>query len=91
VRVLITITGDRADQLRESEIRKALKEAYFVAAVSREVEQESRSRLGAHSVEAVTPLEALELYLDSKSVPQDRARTLLEYGEKLIQESLAPE
>jgi exonuclease SbcD len=91
VRLQIRVPADKASLLQDIEIRKSLKEAYFVAAVSKEVEQETRSRLGAHSAEAMTPLEALKLYLESRAVPDDRARTLLDYGQRLIEESLAPE
>ena len=86
VRVQIVVSADKAGLLHDSDIRKALKEAYFVAAVSKEVEQETRSRLGAHSAEAMTPLEALKLYFESRAVPDDRVRVLLDYGQRLIEQ-----
>jgi exonuclease SbcD len=87
VRLQIKVTAEKEAMIRESEIRKALKEAYYIAAVNREVEQEHRSRLGARTAEGITPGEALQLYLESRKVPQDRARMLLEYGERLISEA----
>ena len=86
VRLQIKVSAAKEGLVQENEIRKALKEAYFIAAINREVEREHRSRLGAHSAEGITPLEALKLYLESRKTPKERARILLEYGERLIQE-----
>ena len=87
VRLRIKVTAEKEAQIRESEIRKALKGAYYIAAINREVEQEHRSRLGARTAEGITPREALQLYLELWKVTQDRARVLLEYGERLISEA----
>ncbi|MGB2855848.1 MAG: exonuclease SbcCD subunit D [Dehalococcoidia bacterium] len=86
VRLQIKVPAEKEGLVQENEIRKALKEAYFVAAINKEVEREHRSRLGSHSAEGITPLEALQLYLESKKTPKDRAQLLLEYGERLIRE-----
>jgi len=86
VRLQIKVSAAKEGLVQENEIRKALKGAYFIAAINKEVEQEHRSRLGAYSAEGITPLEALQLYLESRKTPKDRARVLLEYGERLIQE-----
>lgn len=86
VRLQIKVPAAKEGLVQENEIRKALKEAYFIAAINKEVEREHRSRLGAHSAEGITPLEALKLYLESKKTPNNRARVLLEYGERLIRE-----
>ena len=86
VRVQMKVPAEKESLIRESEIRKALKDASFIAAINKEVEQEHRSRLGARSVEAITPLDALALYLEYKGTAGDRASTLLEYGERLIQQ-----
>jgi exonuclease SbcD len=87
VRVQIKVAAEREGLVREGEIRKALADAYYVAAVTKEVEQERRSRLGPRGAEGITPLEALQLYLESKRVGKERARLLLEYGERLIREA----
>ncbi len=86
VRLQIKVSAEKEGLVQENEIRKALKEAYFIAAITKEVEQEHRSRLGAYSAEGITPLEALKLYLESKKTSKHRAKLLLEYGERLIQE-----
>jgi exonuclease SbcD len=70
---------------RDGDLRNALKEAYYVT-IAREIKQEARLRLGNRTAEELTPLDALKTYLESKKVPSERAKLLLEYGEKLIQE-----
>ena len=85
VRLQIKVPAEKEGLIQETEIRKALKDAYFVAAVSKEVEREHRSRLSAYSADGITPMDALRLYLESKKTPKDRTQLLLEYGERLIQ------
>ena len=91
VRLQIEVLAEKESLLQENEIRKALKETYFVAAVNREVEREHRSRLGSYPAEGLTPLQALKLYLEAKKTTKERAQVLLEYGERLIQHGSAPE
>jgi exonuclease SbcD len=70
---------------RDSDLRNALKEAYYVT-IAREIKQEARLRLGSRTAEELTPLDALKTYLESKRIPSERAKLLLEYGERLIQD-----
>ena len=91
VRLQIKVSAEKEALLQENEIKKALKEAYFIAAINKEVEREHRSRLGNYPAEGLTPLQALRLYLESKKTSKDRAQVLIEYGERLIQQVLAPE
>jgi exonuclease SbcD len=84
VRVNISLPAEHEGQLRDSEIRNALAEACCLA-ITRDIKRETRARLGKWTAEEITPVEALKAYLESKKVPQERAKILLEYGEKLIQ------
>jgi len=86
VRVYIKISAEKAGMISEGEIRRSLQDAYFIASIYKEVEREFRSRLAGHSVEVLTPLEALQLYFQNNKVPVDKARILLEYGERLLEE-----
>lgn len=70
--------------LREDEIRRALTDAYFVAAIARESERSVRNRLGDVAVEQLTPLSALQAYLNAKAVPPERVQALLERARTLI-------
>jgi len=84
VRVNISLPAEHEGQLRDSEIRNALAEACYLT-ITRDIRRETRARLGKWTAEEITPVEALKAYLESKKVPQERAKILLEYGEKLIQ------
>ena len=78
--------GELEGHLRDGEIRSALAGAHFVASVSREVLSEARSRLGGTYSKGLDPTKALEAYLESRSVPKDRAEALMRYAGTLMEE-----
>ncbi len=84
VRLQIQLPAQIEGQLRDNDIRNALKEAHYFT-IAKEIKREIRLRLGKWTAEEITPLEALKAYLESKKTPPERTKTLLEYGEKLIQ------
>ncbi|MFC1941411.1 exonuclease SbcCD subunit D [Chloroflexota bacterium] len=84
IRLQISLPEEVEGQFRDNDIRDALKEAYYFT-IAKDVRREARLRLGKHSAEEITPLEALKIYLEAKKVPSAQAKLLLEYGEKLIQ------
>ncbi|MFC2025278.1 exonuclease SbcCD subunit D [Chloroflexota bacterium] len=84
IRLQISLPEDVEGQLRDNDIRDALKEAYYFT-IAKDVRREARLRLGKHSAEELTPLEALKIYLEAKKVSPAQAKLLLEYGERLIQ------
>jgi exonuclease SbcD len=86
VRLMIHTTADREPLLKDSEILKALGDAFHVAAVSRVVERSVRLRLGDRNYEEMTPREILRRYLQVKEVPSRRAEALLEYADELFAE-----
>jgi exonuclease SbcD len=88
VRLIISCPRTMETLLRYSDIYRALTEAYDVI-ISKDIKQESRSRLGDIVSEELSPVEALKLYLETKNVPEQRKKTLLTYGEKLIRETLS--
>ncbi|MFC1987125.1 exonuclease SbcCD subunit D [Chloroflexota bacterium] len=90
VRLQISLPAEIEGQLRDNDIRDALKEAYHFT-VAKDVRQTTRPRLGQFTAEEITPLEALKTYLEARKVPTAQAKLLLEYGEKLIQEQEARE
>ncbi len=84
VRLQITLPAEMAGQLRDGEIREALKEAHTFS-IARELVREARSRLGSRAAEEITPLEALQAYLETQQVSPERQQVLMEYGRKLIE------
>ncbi len=85
VRLQLSLPSELEGQIRDGDIRDALKEAHYFA-IAKEVRRETRVRLGEGTAEEITPAQALKAYLESKKVPAERARVLLEYGKKLIEE-----
>ena len=91
VRVQVAISERLEGLLDEGEVRRALKDAHYVAAIARDVERERRPRVAGFTSEGMTPIEALEVYLDSKNVSTERRELLLEYGQRLIEEARSEE
>ena len=75
VRVVIKLPADLEGHLRDGEIRGALDGAHFVASISRETVEQTRTRLGQIDSQALSPRKALSLYLESRDVPADRAES----------------
>ncbi len=84
VRLQISLPAQIEGQLRDNDIRDALKEAHYFT-IAKEIKRETRLRLGNYTAEEITPLDALKAYLESKKTPPERAKILLEYGERLIE------
>ena len=83
VKLNLDLPSQAEAQIRYREIQEALKEASYFT-IAREIRRETRSRLGERYSEELTPLAALEAYLETQKVPPERRKTLLEYGEKLL-------
>ena len=84
VRLNISLPSSIEGQLRNNEIREALKDAHH-STIAREVQRETRLRLGDRNAEEITPLAALKAWLESQNIPPERQKVLMEYGEKLIE------
>jgi len=86
VRLNLSLPAEMEGQVRDSDIRNALQEAHYFA-IAKDVKRETRFRMGQRTAEELSPLDALKVYLDSKQeINPERARLLLDYGSKLIQE-----
>jgi len=86
VRLQISLPAECQGQLRDNDIRNAIKEAHYFTII-KDIQRETRLRLGKWTAEELTPVEALKKYLETrKDLSRERAKLLLEYGEKLIQE-----
>ncbi len=89
VRLQIGLPAQIEAQLRDSDIRNALKEAHYFT-IAKDIQREARLRGGKWTAEEITPLEALKAYLESrKNMTPERAKLLLGYGERLIEEQRA--
>ena len=84
VRLNLSMPAELESQIRDNEIRSALGEAHH-AGIARDIQREARLRLGNVTAEELMPLDALKKYLESQNTPPERAKVLLEYGERLIE------
>jgi len=87
VRVIVHTTADKETLLQESEIRRALAPAAYVAAIVRDVDRPARLRLGQEALVAeLTPLELLARYFEVKQMSPERAQVLLDRARSLLAE-----
>lgn len=86
LRLRVRTTEEKEALILESEVRRALREAHYVASVVKAVERRSRSRWSGHALQEMTPAEALAEYLHHKGFPPERTKVLQEYGEAVIKE-----
>jgi exonuclease SbcD len=85
VRIVVTCDARQAPLLDERALQKAAAGASQVS-VQQDVVEETRARLGTDSAETLSPLELLDRYFRTKSVPEDRIAELLRSAEELIRE-----
>lgn len=85
VRVKIKLPRSLEGSLNEKEIRQALSQAYFIAAIKKETIKDPRA-LGFESMESLSPLEALEKYLQTKNVKEEKISKLKKFAERLMEE-----
>lgn len=90
VRLQLTLPVEVEGQLSDAEVRNALKETHYFT-IAKDIRREIRLRLGNWTAEEISPGEALKIYLEQKKVSPTRTRTLLEYGERLIQGEMGQE
>jgi exonuclease SbcD len=86
VRVQVQLRTEQQASFREAEVQSALAKAASVS-IAREVETDTRTRLGDLAPEALTPLELLQRYFESRKVEADRRHSLLACAEDLLRDS----
>ena len=85
VRVNVRMRPEQDASLREKDLRAALHDADYIAAINRQADREVRERLGGLSPEGMTPKQLLQKYLFAKNVDDDRIDVLLAHAEKLFE------
>lgn len=90
VRVRVTLPGEVEAQLRDADIRQALKTAHYIAAISREsAEGNRRTRLSAESAKDLQPMQALRLYLEGRTMEPERRQKVLRHAEEMVDREMA--
>ena len=88
VRMRITMEAEQEPAFSEARVRQALTSAFHLAGIDRTVHRERRTRLGTEDAEKITPMMALQRYLESRNTPADREKQLVEYAEFLLSEEI---
>jgi exonuclease SbcD len=84
VRLNVTMPAELEGQLRDGDLRESLKDTHYYT-ISRDVQRETRLRLGDRTAEEIVPLDALKAFLETQNIPEERQKILMEYGKKLIE------
>lgn len=72
--------------LRDADIRQSLESAHFIAAISREVEQQNQNRLAGVDASRLNPLDALRIYLKTRNMSQEKTKLLLDRAQEFMAE-----
>jgi exonuclease SbcD len=86
VRVNISLPAGMENQLHDRELQDTLKDAYYFV-ITRDIRRETRSRLGSHPTENLTPLDALKNWLETQNISPENRAVLLEYGGRIIEDN----
>jgi exonuclease SbcD len=87
--VRVQVHNDTDTPLREADVRQALKDAYFVAAVAQDMRPRRRRQLVASGVGSLAPREALAAYLEARETPRERQELLLARADMLLEAQAA--
>ena len=91
VRVRVKLPEELESQLREVEVREALSNAHYIAAIQRDVVRSRRTRLASEASRGLSPREAVRLYLESRNTDPQRQEVLMGHAEALMREELGEE
>lgn len=85
VRVVIDVTEDRNVLIDEKKIDRALKDAFHVSSITRNVTRPERMRIAdQQELLGMSPVEALRTYLATKEIPQERIDLLAQHAEGML-------
>lgn len=85
VRLVINIPADLDQNLEMDIIKKALKDAHFIAGISRNVERVEREKIDlGKSIEGLTPIDALRKYFQAKNYSPQKQKDLEEVAVQIL-------
>lgn len=86
VRLVINIPAECEQEIKMDIIKKVLKDANFIAGISRNVERKERIRLeGITEIESLTPIQVLKKYFESKKYSAEKQKKLEKYATQLLE------
>ena len=87
VQIHIDIPAFKAADINEQTIRHSLESAYYVANIRKNIERETRVRLGKNIDGNIEPMEALKAYLSERSLGKDLSEKVIEKARGFIEEN----
>jgi exonuclease SbcD len=84
VRVRVKLLQSQEPMFRLREVEGALRDAYLVAGISRDIARDARSRIGMENPEMLTPEQLLDAYLLSKGRPREDIDALMKTAKGLM-------
>lgn len=88
VRVRVKLLQSQEAYLRTRDIEDALRDAHMIAGIGKDIQRETRNRIGIENPESLTPAQLLERFLLSKSMAQSDVDDLLRLsGDIMSQDS----
>ncbi|HUV04895.1 MAG TPA: exonuclease SbcCD subunit D [Armatimonadota bacterium] len=91
VKLLYHISQERLSLVREAEIREALSPAFLVVSITKDVIRDTQAVRSRLLNEALDPVQALEMYFDTRDDYRKRKSELMDYARPLIEDLLAEE
>lgn len=91
VKLIYRIPRTKLELIREAEIKEALSSAFMIVSVTRDVVDDQKVTRNKLLNEGLDPVQALDMYFETKDDFRERKSELMEYANPLIQELLAEE
>ena len=84
VKVVYRISQEKAPLVNEKEVREALAPAFMVVSITRSLTKESRTTRNRLLNESLNPVQALEMYFDTREELRKKKVELLDYARPMI-------
>ena len=84
IQLIIEMSASQSKNVFDNEIRKALSEAYLIAAVKRNIRAETQPRLDTNFSDNISPIEVLKEYLNHRDLDDTKKNAIIDKGYDLI-------
>ena len=86
VRVKIEVPQDMEHLINDRQIREALNDAHYIASITKDVAHTTRARLSADLADGLSPMEAVELYLQNRDIDESHRASISRQAQEMIAE-----
>ncbi|MEC9309932.1 MAG: exonuclease SbcCD subunit D [Chloroflexota bacterium] len=86
VRVKIRVSQEMEHLINDRQIRDALNNAHYIAAITKDISNTTRPRLTADIADSLDPMEAVELYLQNRDIDKTHRASITQQAQELMAE-----